>query len=127
MRHAVLVLFLVAGCGSSVVVGGGDEEGGSSSSGSSSGSAGGEPCQVCLNTGLSSFEPGLLCPGEERANYDALIACACSETTCMHPAPCSSPKWHDLLCDGGSVDGPCATCLEEHCLAERLACRGEEP
>jgi hypothetical protein len=89
MRHALTVLWMLAGCGSSVVVGA-DGEGGSSSWTSSS--SGSEPCVPCGNTGLSSFSADRLCPGEELEEYEAMIACACREDTCGGPEGDCQPR-----------------------------------
>jgi hypothetical protein len=123
MRY--LLLWVLAGCGSSVVVGA-DGEGGSSGSASSSSGSGG--CLPCFSTTSEHFLDRL-CPGEETDKYEALIACACREDTCGAPTgECHDPDGFGYyLCDGGYVGSGCAGCLGDHCLEEFFACKGQEP
>ena len=93
--------------------------------GQSTGSSG--ECVPCTTLGISQhYDHGLsFCPGEQE-KYDALLACACQETTCDPPdnvQACSQESPNSgYLCQGGLVGGGCHQCLAQKCPEAWRAC-----
>ena len=104
--------------------------GGGASSGQSSAGASGDciPCKIGLLTPYFEGTPNF-CAGEERAKWDALIACACREDTCAKDThECKVDPMGDNageICDDGTLGGQCGVCLREHCPKELEACGGK--
>jgi hypothetical protein len=108
---AVALTAALAGCDSTVIVQG---EGG----GGAGAAAAGE-CVDCRVLGISQhYVKGLpFCPGEQE-KYDALLACACQESTCASPVDiCKEPDGPaaSALCNGGVLTSPCVQCLDDKC------------
>jgi hypothetical protein len=115
---AVALTAALAGCDSTVIVQG-DGKGGA-------GAAAAGECVDCRVLGISQhFHKGLpFCPGEQE-KYDALLACACQESTCASPVDiCKEPDGPAAygLCNGGPVGGSCRKCLEEKCAEVWSVC-----
>jgi hypothetical protein len=124
LTHLAVIFALMAavGCKSTVTVHGDPGDGGSTAT------AGGE-CVPCTTLGISNhYHHGLpFCAGEQE-KYDALLACACQESTCASPdeqQTCGGSV--DFLCEGGLIGGACEVCLREKCPeAWRECCPGGE-
>ena len=113
---AVALAVVLFGCKSTVTVQG---EGGA-------GAAGASECVACRSLGISQhFHKGVpFCPGEQE-KYDALLACACQESTCASPVDiCKEPEGPaaGALCKGGPLSGPCQKCLDEKCAEVWSVC-----
>lgn len=112
---ALALTGVFAGCENTVTV-----------QGDGAGAAGAGECVACRSLGIAKhFDFGVpFCPGEQE-KYDALLACACQESTCASPVDiCKEPEGPAAagLCNGGLLSGPCHKCLDEKCAEVWSAC-----
>ena len=122
---ASVLLALVLACSGVVVVDGGGEGGdGTASSGSAGQGAAGAGCVPCGGRIFEAPDGKKLspCPGKEQDDYEALLACACTEQAlCLEDCV---DVHDDLLCEGGFVltRSLCWACVKLRCPQEFAEC-----